>query len=157
MSAAEMLQRSAPARELERALTGELRYSRVWEDHLLLERGLSVGPDDELLIIASAGCNVLNLLLQAPRRVVAIDFNVAQTALVQLKLAALRTLDHTALLELLGIRPGNPLAHYDRVRPLLPIDARNWWDGHTTLLAMGLEGAGRLDSFLARFHREHIS
>jgi S-adenosylmethionine-diacylglycerol 3-amino-3-carboxypropyl transferase len=156
MSAA-TLQRSAPARALERALAGELRYSRVWEDHLLLERGLHVGTGDELLLIASAGCNVLNLLLQEPRRVVAIDFNVAQTALVELKLAALRELDHAALLELLGVTAGSPLAQYERVRSRLPLYARDWWDSHVTLLDRGLEGAGRLDSFLARFHREHIA
>jgi S-adenosylmethionine-diacylglycerol 3-amino-3-carboxypropyl transferase len=151
------LQRSAPVRELERALAGELRYSRVWEDHLLLERGLHVGAGDELLLIASAGCNVFNLLLQAPRRVVAIDFNAAQTALVELKLAALRALDHPALLELLGITAGNPLAQYERVRLHLPPDARQWWDGHVTLLEGGIESAGRLDGFLTRFHREHIA
>lgn len=146
-----------PARRLAAVLGGELRYSRVWEDHLLLERGLGVGPDDELLLIASAGCNVLNLLLHAPRRVVAIDFNAAQTALVQLKLAAFRVLDHDGLLELLGITSGDPLARYDAVRPLLPSDARGWWDTNEALLAGGIEGAGRLDGFLARFHRSSLS
>ena len=29
------------------ALAGELRYSRVWEDHALLEHGLAVTPKDE--------------------------------------------------------------------------------------------------------------
>jgi S-adenosylmethionine-diacylglycerol 3-amino-3-carboxypropyl transferase len=148
---------AGPALELAQALGGELRYSRVWEDHLLLERGLGVGPDDELLLIASAGCNVLNLLLQAPRRIVAIDFNAAQTALVQLKLAGFRGLNHDGLLELLGITRGDPLARYDTVRPLLPWDARDWWDANTGLIAAGIEGAGRLDAFLARFQREQIA
>jgi S-adenosylmethionine-diacylglycerol 3-amino-3-carboxypropyl transferase len=142
---------------LERTLAGELRYSRVWEDHLLLERGLAVGPDDELLLIASAGCNVLNLLLRAPRRIVAIDFNPVQTALVQLKLAGIRALEHDGLLELLGVTGGDPMARYERVRPFMARESRDWWDANTALLSAGVEGAGRLDRFLARFQREHIA
>ncbi|MGH2897189.1 MAG: DUF3419 family protein, partial [Solirubrobacteraceae bacterium] len=49
---------------------GTLRYSTVWEDHLLLERGLEPRSGDDLLVIASAGDNVLNLLLHEPRRIV---------------------------------------------------------------------------------------
>jgi S-adenosylmethionine-diacylglycerol 3-amino-3-carboxypropyl transferase len=77
---------------------GELRYSTVWEDHLLLERGLSIGLRDDVLMICSAGCNVLNALLHGPRRIVALDVNPAQTALLELKLAAIRGLEHAQLL-----------------------------------------------------------
>lgn len=139
------------------ALAGELRYSRVWEDHLLLERGLAVAPHDDLLIVASAGCNVLNLLLHEPRRVVAIDLNPAQTALVHLKLAGIRTLRRREFLELLGATPGCPLARYAQVRHALPGDARAWWDANGELLAGGVERAGRLDRFIARFQREHLA
>jgi S-adenosylmethionine-diacylglycerol 3-amino-3-carboxypropyl transferase len=146
------------AHELKQALVGELRYSRVWEDHLLLERGLAIGPEDELLVIASAGCNVLNLLLQAPRRIVAIDFNPAQTALVQLKLAAFRALDHHELLELLGLSGGgDPVARYESIRPLLPRETRDWWDANAAILSAGIDGAGRLDRFLTRFQHEQIA
>jgi S-adenosylmethionine-diacylglycerol 3-amino-3-carboxypropyl transferase len=156
-TAATMFPPARPVTALEHALAGELRYSRVWEDHLLLERGLAIGPRDELLLIASAGCNVLNLLLQAPRRVVAIDFNAAQTALVHLKLAGLRGLDHDGFLELLGLRAGEPLDRYETVRPLLPREARDWCDANEVLLAGGIDGAGRLDRFLARFHHGELS
>ena len=77
--------------------TGELRYSSVWEDHLLLEQGLNPRGDDDLLVVASAGDNVLNLLLREPRRITAIDINPAQTALLELKVAAISMLDHAEL------------------------------------------------------------
>ena len=140
------------------ALAGELRYSTVWEDHLLLEEGLAVDSDDELLVIASAGCNVLNLLLRAPRRIVAIDFNPAQIALVELKLAALRALDHSQFLALLGVREGeDPLALYELVRAKLSPPSRSWWDGQTPALAAGIEGAGRLERFIAGFREQHLA
>jgi S-adenosylmethionine:diacylglycerol 3-amino-3-carboxypropyl transferase len=157
MSTGLLVRTPTPERPLRDTLAGELRYSRVWEDHLLLERALSVGPRDELLLVASAGCNVLNLLLHAPRRVVALDFNPAQTALVHLKLAAFVALDHDGLLELLGITPGAPLARYEAVRPRLPRTVRDWWDTHAMLIEAGVDGAGRLDRFLAHFHRDHLA
>lgn len=138
-------------------LAGELRYSRVWEDHALLEHGLAVTPTDEVLMIASAGCNVLNLLLYEPRRIVAIDLNPSQTALLELKIVAAHTLDHTGFLELLGLARGRPLARYDAVRRLLSSDAQRWWDANTWMLAHGVERTGRLDRFIGDFHRNHVA
>jgi S-adenosylmethionine-diacylglycerol 3-amino-3-carboxypropyl transferase len=143
--------------DIARKLDGELRYSRVWEDHRLLEQGLGVSPGGEYLVVASAGCNVLNLLLHEPERIVALDLNRAQTALVELKLAGVRRLGRHELLELLGIVPGDPIARYETVRPLLQPAARDWWDANTALLARGVDGAGRLDHFIAVFQREHAA
>jgi S-adenosylmethionine-diacylglycerol 3-amino-3-carboxypropyl transferase len=138
--------------------SGELRYSAVWEDHRLLERGLDAQAGSDLLVIASAGCNVLNLLRLAPRRIVAIDVNPAQTALVQLKLAALSVLDHDEFRRLIGAADGDDrLALYERVRPLLDQAARGWWDANTATLEAGAEGQGRLERFFADFRRTHVS
>jgi S-adenosylmethionine-diacylglycerol 3-amino-3-carboxypropyl transferase len=155
--------RPAPADATAALAGGELRYSAVWEDHLLLERALGAAGAGELLVVASAGCNVLNLLVRAPRRVVAIDVNPAQTALLELKLAAAGRLPHDAFLRLLGIReaPRDPgadrLALYERVRPGLSPAARRWWDAHQPVIAAGPDGAGRLDRFIAGFRREHLA
>jgi S-adenosylmethionine-diacylglycerol 3-amino-3-carboxypropyl transferase len=143
--------------DIARNLAGELRYSRVWEDHRLLEQGLGVSPGGEYLVVAGAGCNVLNLLLHEPERIIALDINRAQTALVELKLAGVRVLGRHELLELLGIVPGDPIARYEAVRPLLPPPVRDWWDANTALLARGVDGAGRLDRFIAAFQREHVA
>ena len=154
MTACMMPSRSEPAAQV---LAGELRYSRVWEDHAILEHGLAVTPKDDVLMIASAGCNVLNLLLHEPRRIVAIDLNPAQTALVELKLAGIRTLDHGGFLELLGISRGRTLARYDAVRRDLSRNARDWWDANTWMLAHGIERTGRLDRFIDEFQRAHVA
>ena len=71
-----------------------IRYSQVWEDQQVLCEGLAIGPEDDVLSIASAGCNVLALLLAGARSVTAIDMSPAQIALLELKLAGIRLLSH---------------------------------------------------------------
>jgi S-adenosylmethionine-diacylglycerol 3-amino-3-carboxypropyl transferase len=134
---------------------GTLRYSSVWEDYRLLERGLVINGGSYLLVIASAGCNVLNLLVNAPRRIVALDFNPAQTALLELKLAAIRCLSHGEFVELLGVRPStHRLSSYARIRSSMSQAAQRWWDGNLPTIEAGIEGSGRLDRYIAEF-REH--
>ena len=137
---------------------GELRYSTVWEDHVLLERGLAPRLGDDLLVIAGAGDNVLNLLLREPRRIVAIDVNPAQAALVDLKLSALSALEHHDFLQLLGLTAAQPLArlsHYERVRARLSDSSRAWWDDRATTIADGIAESGRLERYIAGF-RAHL-
>ena len=81
-----------------------IRYSQVWEDHKLLEAGLAIDTDDDVLSICSAGCNALAMLLCEPRSVTAIDMNPSQIALLELKIAGIAELNHDAFVCLLGVR-----------------------------------------------------
>lgn len=137
---------------------GELRYSTVWEDHLLLEQGLDPRAGDDMLVIASAGDNVLNLVLREPRRIVAIDINPAQSALLELEVAAIATLDHAAFTRLLGFVVTDPavrVALYERVRPRLGQASRGWWDDHVATIALGIARSGRLERYTADFRQSH--
>jgi S-adenosylmethionine-diacylglycerol 3-amino-3-carboxypropyl transferase len=139
---------------------GELRYSTVWEDHLLLERGLEPRAGADVLVLASAGDNVLNLLLREPRRIVAIDINPAQSALVELQLVAISTLDYVEFLQLLGFvasDAGARVTLYERVRARLGDTSRAWWDDHVATIAFGISGSGRLDRYIAGFRDAHLS
>src|SRR5580692_4136183 len=108
---------------------GTVRYSQVWEDHALVEEGLDVRPGDDVLSIASAGCNALGVLLREPKSVLAIDLNPAQVALVELKLRAIEVLEWGELVAFLGITPHeHRIALYERVRPRLGQRARAYWD-----------------------------
>lgn len=136
-----------------------IRYSQVWEDHRLLEEGLLIGPDDDVLSITSAGCNVLALLLQGPRSITAIDMSAAQNALLELKLAAIRRLEHAEFAVLMGVRePGDGsdagaarAALYARLRDDLPAYARAQWDARPADLASGVIHCGRLERYLGAF------
>jgi S-adenosylmethionine-diacylglycerol 3-amino-3-carboxypropyl transferase len=70
-----------------------LVYSSCWEDPAVDRAALDLGSDDTLLVITSAGCNVLDYALTGPRRIHAVDANPRQTALLELKLAGIRRLE----------------------------------------------------------------
>lgn len=82
----------------------EVRYSLVWEGYRTVYRGLNVQGSDRVLAITSAGCNALNLLLQSPKEVVAIDLNPVQNELLQLKMDLIRYGTYDGFADLLGLR-----------------------------------------------------
>lgn len=132
-----------------------LRYSMVWEDHRVLTKALTVQPTDDVLSICAAGDNVLALALEGPRSVTAVDISPTQSALLALKIAAIRTLPHADFLALLGFRPSPArLALYDALRPALEPWACALWDRRRDLLAAGVGATGRLESYLSRFGQE---
>jgi len=51
---------------------------------------LKICAEDTVLTLTSGGCNALNLLLHGAGRVVAVDCNPAQSALLELKATAIR-------------------------------------------------------------------
>ena len=131
-----------------------VRYSQVWEDHCLLERAFELGPGTDVLIIGSAGDNVAAMLLAEPDRVVAVDVNPAQCALIELKLAALRELSASDTAVLLGALPGDAAAVYRQIAPALSTTVREFWSRHDDLLAAGLVGCGLLERYVTGF-RDH--
>ena len=134
-----------------------IRYSQVWEDHELLEEGLQIDADDDILSICSAGCNVLALLLKAPRSVTAIDMNPAQISLLELKLAAISELEHSEFIELLGVRPSlKRRAFYEVVRGVLTPMTRRFWDANVDDIEQGVIQCGRLESYFHGFQTRHL-
>jgi S-adenosylmethionine-diacylglycerol 3-amino-3-carboxypropyl transferase len=134
-----------------------LRYGQVWEDHRLVEDGLAVAPDDDVLAIASAGCNVLHLLLAGARTVTAVDLSVAQLALLELKLAAIARLRHDEVVTLVGLRDGDRASLYARLRPHLSERAAAYWDARPDALARGPVHAGRLESYFRSFQKDALA
>jgi S-adenosylmethionine-diacylglycerol 3-amino-3-carboxypropyl transferase len=129
-------------------------YGQSWEDPETVRRALRVTPEDDVLAVTSAGCNVLALALSSPRTLVAVDVNPAQNHLLELKAAAVRALDHEALLGFVGVRPRQSrLTDYRSLRTLLSRDARDFWDGRPREVEGGVVHAGRLERFFALFRR----
>ena len=79
-----------------------LVYNTCWEDPAVDRLALNLGPDDTLLVITSAGCNVLDYASVGPRRIHAVDANPRQTALLELKLAGIRHLGFDDFFALFG-------------------------------------------------------
>jgi S-adenosylmethionine-diacylglycerol 3-amino-3-carboxypropyl transferase len=107
-----------------------LVYNTCWEDPAVDRRALDIGPDDTMLVITSAGCNVLDYSLAGPARIHAVDANPRQTALLELKLAGIRRLDHADFFALFGDgrHPRFAELYGDCLRGDLSPFARAWWD-----------------------------
>jgi S-adenosylmethionine-diacylglycerol 3-amino-3-carboxypropyl transferase len=114
----------------DRLYGSSLLYNACWEDPACDRQALSLGGDDEVLVITSGGCNALDYALCAPRRVVAVDANPRQGALLELKLAAIRACDDDEVFALFGEgrHPGAVDLYRSRLRQQLSVPARAFWD-----------------------------
>jgi len=109
-----------------------LVYNTCWEDPAVDRRALALGADDTVLVITSAGCNALDYALQAPRRIFAVDANPRQNALLELKIAGIRTLAFDDFFAVFGEGWHARFAelYRTRLREQLSPFAREWWDRH---------------------------
>lgn len=105
-----------------------LVYNQGWEDPARDQEALGLGPDDRVLAITSAGCNVLDYALRGAH-VVAVDANPRQNHLLELKLAGIRALPFDDFFALFG-EGGTPRARaiYAALRGLLSRQAQAFWD-----------------------------
>ena len=107
-----------------------LVYNTCWEDPAVDRRALDLRTDDTLLVITSAGCNILDYALCAPERIHAVDANPRQTALLELKLAGIRRLDFDDFFALFGAgrHPHIEALYHDALRADLSPFAQGFWD-----------------------------
>ena len=107
-----------------------LVYNTCWEDPRLDREALRIGPDDEILVITSAGCNALDYALCEPRRVHAVDMNPRQNALLELKQAGIRALEFDDFFAMFGTGrlPGVRRVYDQRLRTHLSPWSRSFWD-----------------------------
>lgn len=107
-----------------------LVYNTCWEDPAVDRLALNLGRDDTLLVITSAGCNVLDYALTGPRRIHAVDANPRQNALMELKLAGIRKLEHPDFFATFGhgYHPWFRELYHDALRGELSPFAQGFWD-----------------------------
>ncbi|MEO6867064.1 MAG: DUF3419 family protein [Gaiellales bacterium] len=129
-----------------RASFEQIRYAQSWEDPESLRGALAPDAGSRILSIAAAGDNSFSLLLQGAGHVVSVDMSAEQCALVELKRAALLTLTHEQLLRFVGVTDGADRgALYGRCRSELPLQAREYWDSQSQLIAQGIIHVGKLE------------
>jgi S-adenosylmethionine-diacylglycerol 3-amino-3-carboxypropyl transferase len=107
-----------------------LVYNTCWEDPRLDRIALQLGPDDNVLVITSAGCNALDYVLAGPKHVYAVDMNPRQNALLELKKAAIRELPFETFFRMFGegYLPGARRFYDASLRRHLNTQAREFWD-----------------------------
>lgn len=138
-----------------------LVYAQIWEDPVVDMKALRLSPGDNIVCIASGGCNALSYLTRNPASVTAVDLSPAHVMLNKLKLATVQNVpDHATLYEMLGqANLAKNVDTFDRhVAPYLEGDVRDYWNGwaltgpRKLMLARGLYRQGLLGRFLGAVH-----
>jgi len=144
----EVIDMPTPARRdwLEKLVFSGIVFNMSWEDPEMDRQALEVGPDDVVVSITSAGCNPLNFLCHAPRQLICIDGNPAQNAILELKLAAIDTLDHATFFDIFAARRPQVVTRVYRrhLRPRLSDRARAFWDRNLWMVHKGLYNYGKM-------------
>ncbi len=108
-----------------------LIYNICWEDSDVDRHLLQINADTSLLTITSAGCNVLNYLLDNPKSVHCVDINPKQTALLELKVAFIKHGDFDLFFSFFGNgKTQDYKSGYQRVRAYLSPPSQKFWDSH---------------------------
>lgn len=124
-----------------------LIYNTCWEDPRIDRDALEIDRDSRVLVITSAGCNALDYVLAGAGSVHAVDVNPRQNALLELKLAAIRTLSFSEFFLLFGrgYHPNFPVVYRAQLRPLLSSSAQAFWDTQTDLFTVNKRYRGFYD------------
>ena len=137
----------------------DVLYANCWEDPQLDRAAFGIGRGDVVFSITSGGCNVLTFLLDDPRQVIALDVNPHQGYLLELKMAAFRTLEYEDTLEFFGVRPCSTrfTLYREKLRPELSADAARFWDGQRKKIARGIIHAGRYERYMRLLRRTVVA
>ena len=108
-------------------------YHQSWEDPEADDPVLDIQPTDTCLTLTSGGCNTLYLLLKGAKRVVSVDVNPAQTALLELKCVAIKNLEYDDFWRMFGEGRHPEFAHIfqTRLAPFMSQSSREFWERRT--------------------------
>ena len=137
----------------------KIYYSQVWEDPASIRYALDITNSDVVLSITGAGDNVLNLLLDNPKQIIAIDTNKAQNYLLKLKIAAIKTLTYDEFINLFGIKIYNyesnnkinfdcRLSLFNKLVPYLDIETKTFFLKNKSIVIKGIQNCGKLEKYL---------
>jgi S-adenosylmethionine-diacylglycerol 3-amino-3-carboxypropyl transferase len=117
------------------AMIGQsIMYNVSWEDPRLDCEMLDLGSRDTILMLTSGGCNVLDMMIEGPAKIVAADLNPRQNALLELKVVCIKHLKHDEFFQLFA-RSNEALfceLYRTTLRDKLSAPAREFWDANTS-------------------------
>lgn len=127
------------------ALIGKtIIYNVAWEDPRIDAELLDLGPKDTILMLTSGGCNVLDMALEGAAKVVAADLNPRQNALLELKIAGVKSLSYEQFFELFA-KSNEALfreVYASHLRPHLSPESAEFWDDNASFFKKNLFWAG---------------
>lgn len=129
-----------------------LNYSSANEDGLTELKALHISRHDSVGCITGSGDRPLHMLLACPAHVYAFDINPVQNHLLELKIAAMRSLDYHQFCCFLGLQPMSGQEReqvFNSLQSQLSKDAAQWFNRHLRLVKQGIIYQGRWERYFA--------
>jgi S-adenosylmethionine-diacylglycerol 3-amino-3-carboxypropyl transferase len=127
----------------------KLVFTQNWEDPESDHEALKIKQGDAVLAITSGGCNVLGFLLFDPGVIYSVDINPCQSYVLELKIAAIKTMDFDEFIAFAGlVESADRHVSYDKLKHLLSADALKFWDQHVTIIKAGFLMNGKYERFI---------
>lgn len=118
-------------------------YNISWEDPRVDHEVLKVNEDDVVMTISSAGCNVLDYMIEGPGEMVAVDFNKAQLCVLELKILCIKHLTWKQFWELWSCSNYKLfLEVWPKLRPHASARCKEFWDENEDLIRDNFMFAG---------------
>jgi S-adenosylmethionine-diacylglycerol 3-amino-3-carboxypropyl transferase len=132
----------------------DIKYANCWEDADVLLKSSGIKEGGVFLSIASGGDNTIALLTRNPSRIIAIDMNLAQLFLCELKIEAFRQLDYAQLLGFLGIyNQSDRLNLYSLLSSGLSEECKNYWSQNLLAIEEGIIHCGKFENYFSLFRK----
>ncbi len=127
----------------------DILYAQCWEDPEIDRQAFNITSEDVIFSITSGGCNILAFLLDNPRKIISLDLNPSQNYLLELKMAAFKTLNYDEVLEFLGILPSERrLELYAELRSSMKYESVEYWDNQTNKIRKGIIHCGQYERYM---------
>jgi S-adenosylmethionine-diacylglycerol 3-amino-3-carboxypropyl transferase len=115
-----------------------LVYNATWEDPRIDRALLRLSGDSEVVAITSAGCNILDMLLDRPKAIHAVDVNPRQNHLLELKMALIAEGSFGDLFQFFGIGSHPRRSEvFERILHRLSPGAVDYWSRHLGMFRPG--------------------
>ena len=124
-----------------------INYSACNEDSESERRALQLIANDVVLCITGSGARPLDLLVDSPKKIISIDFNLNQNYLLALKIAAYKTLTYSEFITFIGINSfTNKSNLYAKVSTQLSRETKLYWDAQYKKIEKGILYCGTWES-----------
>ncbi len=127
----------------------KLVFTQSWEDPECDHKALNIKANEVVVGITSGACNVLGFLQFDPDKIYSIDINAAQSCLLELKIAAIKTLGYEDFTRFSGlVECQNRLDLFEKVKSHLSEESISFWESKKSILENGFIMSGKYDRFV---------
>jgi len=128
-----------------------LSYSFGNEDWKSDQTALKIQPEDHVLCITASGDRPLNLLVNDCHKIDAVDANPIQNYLLDLKVAAMKKLNHDDFLQFIGAEECKHRSEmFKTLDPHLSSESREYWKQNRKKIAKGVLYQGAIEKWCQR-------